>query len=82
MMRILFNIAFALWVVAVVVYVVDLVLLIKYCKAGFMGYPDVWSSKKAERAHYILAPVSFGMIIVSGLIAFLITLTLEAQPCA
>ena len=74
MMCVLFNIAFALWVVAAVVYVVDLVLLIKYCTAGFMGYPDVWSSERAERAHYIIAPVSVGAMIVSALIAFLILL--------
>jgi hypothetical protein len=36
----------------------------KYCTAGFLGYDDVWHSKKAEKVHYVLAPTLTAILIV------------------
>ena len=44
-----------LTVADVLALIADLVILYKYCDAGYLGYPDEWHSLKAEKAHYALA---------------------------
>ena len=51
-------------VATVVFYAIDFILGAKYCSAGFMGYPDVWYNKKAEKMHI---PLSI-LMIISGLL--------------
>lgn len=57
-------------IATILFYVADLILGIKYCSAGFMGYPDVWSNKKAEKMHI---PLSI-LMIISGLLTVIFAL--------
>ena len=53
-----------LTVIDVLVFGTDLVILYKYCDAGYLGYPDEWHSQKAEKAHYALSKTFLGLSII------------------
>ena len=52
-------------------FIACIVLSALHCNAGFWGYPDIWSNESVEKLYYILFPVSFFMIVVSGCLLYL-----------
>ena len=68
-MRILLHTVF--WI-GVVAYVFDCVLMALYCKAGFLGYADEWSSERAEKLHYVIVPASLAVMLITAFVILLI----------
>ena len=52
--------------------ILDLILCMTCCEAGFLGYDDDWATPFLEKLHYIIAPIgTFGSIITCFIILFI-----------
>lgn len=61
-----------LFVTGIVLLVIDIWLLLRFCTAGSWGNPDVWSNKNAEKVHYIIAPLPLVFIIITMILCLII----------
>ena len=59
-------------ILAAILYGLSMVLSWIYCTAGFLGYPDVWRNKKAEKIYMVCLPISM-MLMLIALIIILFT---------
>lgn len=64
------KLALIIAILAAILYAVSMVLSWIYCTAGFLGYPDVWRSKKAEKVYMVFAPMSMMLVLVALIIIF------------
>lgn len=64
------KLALVIAILAAILYAVSMVLSWMYCTAGFLGYPDVWKSKKAEKVYMVCAPISMLLVLIALIIIF------------
>lgn len=53
-------------IVSAVMYAISFIIACIYCRAGFLGYPDVWSNRTAKKIYFILAPMSTVLVLVAA----------------
>lgn len=68
------KVGIVLAIVGVLLYLLDAILLIAYCTAGFLGYPDIWSSRAAKKIYFATAPLSIVLVIAAAVILVAIRL--------
>ena len=64
------KLALIIAILAAILYAVSMILSCIYCTAGFLGYPDVWRSKKAEKIYMVCAPLSMLLVLIALIIIF------------
>lgn len=64
------KVALIITIIAAILYGLAMVLSWIYCTAGFLGYPDVWKSKKAEKVYMVCAPLSMMLVLIALVIIF------------
>lgn len=62
------TIAVIVAIVSIICFACAFFLSVMYCTAGYMGYPDVWKNRKAEKTYYILAPASVILMVLSAVL--------------
>lgn len=64
------KLALIIAILAAILYAVSMAISWIYCTAGFLGYPDVWRSKKAEKVYMVCAPLSMLLVLIALIIIF------------
>ena len=64
------KLALIIAIMAAILYGTAMVLSWMYCTAGFLGYPDVWKNKKAEKAYMVCLPISMVLMLITLIIIF------------
>ena len=67
-----------LTIVYAVILVADLIILGKYCDAGYMGYPDEWHSAKAEKVHYALGTAMIVLTVIVCVLGIILSITTKS----
>ena len=68
------KIVFILASIVVALFVLDMIILCIFCTAGIGGYDDEWSSEKAEKIHYIIAPMQTILMIITTIWAIILVI--------
>lgn len=70
-MRIALYVIFS---ITVLLYLTQVLLSIFWCDVGFLGHPDTWYSKKAEKVYTVLCiPVTIGLLSIIILMIHILT---------